>query len=200
MNYNLKRDYEFVSPENEICEFINTNKNTIEILNEIRPDLVKYFPDSTVSLEISDELDWTTERKLLVNVSVEEETFFNGMLTRFNEIYQTIDYLIEDIFCPIVLFPKLGNDNYDRMSYYSPINLIARTAYFNSDFDKNMQREMTLRDIPKSQKKEEILEYLKNHPSPDLSDIVFDLRLDLFDVDEIIDELKEEGKKLDVKF
>lgn len=200
MNYNLKRDYEFVSPENEICEFINTNKNTIEILKQIRPDLVKYFPDSTVSLEISDELDWTTERKLLVNVSVEEETFFNQILLYFNEIYRTIDYLIEDIFCPIVLFPELGNDNYDRMSYYSPINLIARTAYFNSDFDKNMQREMTLRDIPKSQKKEEILEYLKNHPSPDLSDIVFDLRLDLFDVDEIIDELKEEGKKLDVKF
>ena len=200
MNYNLKRDYEFVSPENEICEFINTNKNTIEILNEIRPDLVKYFPDSTVSLEISDELDWTTERKLLVNVSVEEETFFNQILLYFNEIYRKIDYLIEDIFCPIVLFPELGNDNYDRMSYYSAINLIARTAYFNSDFDKNMQREMTLREIPKSQKKEEVLEYCKNHPSADISDIVFDLRLDLFDVDEIIDELKEEGKKLDVKF
>ena len=200
MNYNLKRDYEFVSPENEINEFINTNKNTIEILNEIRPDLVKYFPDSTVSLEISDELDWTTERKLLVNVSVEEETFFNQILLYFNEIYRKIDYLIEDIFCPIVLFAELGNDNYDRMSYYSAINLIARTAYFNSDFDKNMQREMTLREIPKSQKKEEILEYCKNHPSADISDIVFDLRLDLFDVDEIIDKLKEEGKKLEVKF
>ena len=48
--------------------------------------------------------------------------------------------------------------------------------------------------------KEEILEYCKNHPTSDISDIVFDLRLDLFDVDDIIDELEENGIKLDIKY
>lgn len=139
-------------------------------------------------------------KKTLVNVHVDEETFFNGMLSHFNEIYQTIDPLIEDIFCPIVLFPELDNEKYDKMNYYSAINLIARTAYFNGDFDKNMQREMTLRDIPKSQQKEEIIQYCKKHPSPDLSDVVFDLRLDLFDVDDIIDELEENGIHLDIQY
>ena len=86
------------------------------------------------------------------------------------------------------------------MSYNSAINLIARTAYFNNDFDKNMQREMTLREIPKEQMKKEIIEYCNMHQNPDLSDIVFDLRLDLFDVDSLIDEIESEGLKLNVKW
>ena len=86
------------------------------------------------------------------------------------------------------------------MSYNSVINLVARTTYFNSDFDKNWQREVIIREIPKSQQVKEIIEYCKRHPEPDLSDIVFDLQLDLFDVDEIIDELAEKGMELNVKF
>ena len=162
------------------------------------PHLSNHFPDSRFSLEICDELEWTTEQKLLINISVDEEMFFNGMLTHFNEIYSKIDYLIEDIFCPVVLFPDLGNENYDRMNYNCAINLVARNAYFNSDFDKNMQREMTLREIPKEQQRKEIIEYCKRHPSPDLSDMVYDLRLDLFDVDDVIDELEMEGMELNV--
>ena len=164
------------------------------------PQLKKHFPNSKFSLEICNSLTWTTETKLLVNVNVSEEMFFNGMLTHFNEIYETINPLIEDIFCPIVLFPDLGNDKYDKFSYDCAINLIARTSYFNSDFDKNMQREMSLRDIPKSQKEKEIIEYLNIHENVDLSDLVFDLQLDLFDVDDILDELAEKGFEINVRY
>ncbi|MDO5859879.1 hypothetical protein [Methanobrevibacter sp.] len=77
---------------------------------------------------------------------------------------------------------------------------MARTTYFSSDSDKNLQREMSIREIPKKQKEKEIIEYCQRHPSPDLSDVVYDLRLDLFDVDEIIDELEETGMKLNVGY
>ena len=193
-------EYILISPENQIKKFIENNENTKEILEVIMPQLKKHFPNSKLSLEICNSLAWTTETKLLVNVSVSEEMFFNGMLTHFNEIYESINPLIEDIFCPIVLFPDLENDKYDKFSYDCAINLIARTSYFNSDFDKNMQREMSLRDIPKSQKEKEIIEYLNIHQNVDLSDLVFDLQLDLFDVDDILDELAEKGIDLNVKY
>ena len=193
-------EYILISPENQIKKFIESNENTKEILEAIKPQLKKHFPNSKLSLEICNRLSWTTETKLLINVNVSEEMFFNGMLTHFNEIYETINPLIEDIFCPIVLFPDLGNDKYDKFSYDCAINLIARTSYFNSDFDKNMQREMSLRDIPKSQKEKEIIEYLNIHENVDLSDLVFDLQLDLFDVDEILDELAEKGIDFNVKY
>ncbi len=193
-------EYTLISPENQIKKFIEENENTREILEVIRPQLKKHFPNSKFSLEICNRLTWTTETKLLVNVNVSEEMFFNGMLAHFNEIYESINPLIEDIFCPIVLFPDLGNDKYDKFSYDCAINLIARTSYFNSDFDKNMQREMSLRDIPKSQKEKEIIEYLNIHENVDLSDLVFDLQLDLFDVDEILDELAEKGFEINVRY
>lgn len=188
------------SAESEILKFIADNKNTLEILNAIKSDLMESFPDTEFSLELCNSLKWTTEEKLLVNVHVNEETFFNGMLTHFNEIYEKIDPLIEDIFCPIVLFPDLSNENYDKMSYNSAINLIARTAYFNNDFDKNMQREMSLREIPKTQMENEIIPYCKKHLNPDFSDVVYDLQLDIFDVDDIIDKLESSGMKLNIKY
>ena len=200
MKNDLKETYTLVSSEESIDEFIKSNENTLEILNAIRPKLTEHFPDSEFSLELCDELKWTTEPKLLVNVHIDHETFFNGLLRHFNEIYDGIGYLTEDIFCPVVLFADLSNDSYERMEYDCAINLIARTAYFNGDFDRNFQREMTLRDIPKSQKRREIIEYCIKHPSADISDIVYDLQLDLFDVDDIIDELESEGMKLDVKY
>ena len=200
MSENIESSYTLISKKESIDEFIKENDNTLEILTAIRPLLESYFPDSKLSLEISDDIVWSSERKLLVNVSVCEEMFFNEMLSHFNDIYEHIDSLREDIICPIVLFPNLSNENYDRMSYDCAINLVARSSYFNSDFDKNLQREMTIREIPKSQQVEEIIEYCEKHPQPDFSDIVFDLQLDLFDVDEIIDELKENGMDLNVKF
>lgn len=85
MSYNLKDSYTIISPEVEINEFIETNENTLEILNVIKPQLIKFFP------------------------------------------------------------------------------------------------------IPKSQKVEEIIEYCKKNPLPDISDLVYELQLDLFDADDIID-------------
>lgn len=82
----------------------------------------------------------------------------------------------------------------------SAINLVARTAYFNNYNNGIIQREMSFRDIPKSQQVEEIIEYCKTHKNPHISDIVYDLQLELFAVDDIIDELEQEGIELDVQY
>ena len=62
-----------------------------------------------------------------------------------------------------------------------------------------MKREMSLRDIPKSQQKKEIIDYCDIHQNVDLFDLIFDLQLNLFDVDEILDELSQKGIELNVK-
>ena len=82
----------------------------------------------------------------------------------------------------------------------SAINLVARTAYFNNYNNGIIQREMSFRDVPKSQQVDEIIEYCKTHENPNISDIVFDLQLELFAVDDIIDELEQEGIELDVQY
>jgi len=200
MDCDLQNLYILNSPMEKINEFISQNKETCEIIYEIKPSLEKYFPDSKLSLELCDDLAWTTEEKLLLKVSVTDETFFNDILDYFCEIYERIGYLIEDIICPIVLFPVLSNENYDARKHNGVIDLVVRTAYFNGDFDKNFQREMTLREIPKCQQEKEIIEYCTNNPNPDISDIVYDLQLDLFAADEIIDELEDKGFILNVKY
>lgn len=189
------------SPE-KIEEFINDHEKTIEIINAIEPHLIKYFPKSKYSLEVSDELGWTTETKLLLNIRVNDRMFFNGMVDHMNTIYKEIEPLIEDILCPVVLFPEIENKNFDdiKMKNNSAVNLIARTTYFNNDRNGIIQREMTLREIPKEQQVEEIINYCKEHENPKLSDLLFDLQLDLFDVDTIIDELEEKGINLNVEY
>ena len=197
---NLTSRYSLISSEPEIIKFINENEKTLEILNAMEPELNCHFPNCKLSLEICDKLTWTSEPKLLVNVNVTEEMFFNGMLNHFNEVYDSITPLIEDILCPVVLFPHISNEKYDKTGRFSAINLVARTAYFNNDFDENFQREMVLREIPKDQQIKEIIDYCKSHKDPNISDMVFDLQLDLFDVDRIIDELENDGMSLNVKY
>lgn len=63
-----------------------------------------------------------------------------------------------------------------------------------------MQREMSLREIPKHQKEKEIMEYCNKNGEVDLSDLVYDLQLDLFDVDDILEELIENGIELNVRY
>lgn len=189
-----------ISPESEIDDFIKSNEKTLDVLKAIEPQLTKHFPDNEYSLEVCDKLSWTSETKLLVNVHVNEEMFFNGMLAHLNDIYHEINPLIEDMLCPIVLFPYFSNSHYDKLGDKSAINLIARTAYFSNDFDENYQREMTIREIPKEQQVTEILEYCKSNENPNISDMVFDLQLDLFDVDRIIDGLEENGINLNVEY
>jgi hypothetical protein len=59
---------------------------------------------------------------------------------------------------------------------------------------------MSFREIPKSQQVDEIIEYCRTHDNPNISDIVYDLQLELFAVDDIIDELEEKGIHLNVKY
>ncbi len=197
----ISNNFYLKSPE-KIEEFIQENEKTIEIINAIEPQLLKYFPQSKYSLEVSDELGWTTETKLLLNIQVKDRMFFNGMVDHMNRIYKEIEPLTEDILCPVVLFPEIENKNFDdiKMKNNSAVNLIARTTYFNNDRNGIIQREMTLREIPKEQQVAEIINYCKEHENPNLSDLLFELQLDLFDVDTIIDELEEKGINLNVEY
>ena len=200
MEKQIKSKFKLNSKEEDIENFINMNKNTLTILEVMHPELIKHFPQSKFSLELCSNLGWTTETKLLLNVPVSEEMFFNGMLDHFNEIYEEIKPVIEDIENTVVLFPEIENKKFDRMSNNSAINLIARTAYFNNYNNGIIQREMSFREIPKENQEKEIIEYCKTHKNPNISNIVYDLQLNLFDVDDIIDELEEKGLKLNVQY
>lgn len=200
MKKQLDEKFILKSEEKEIYDFIDENENTLTILEAMDPLLEKHFPNTKYSLELCDCLGWTTETKLLLNVHVSEEMFFNGMLNHFNDIYGEIEPIISDIENTIVLFPELDNEKFDKMSNNSAINLIARTAYFNNYNNGIIQREVGFRDIPKQQQEKEIIEYYKTHKNPNISDIVFDLQLELFDVDDILDELEEKGINLNVKY
>lgn len=197
----ISNAFKLKSPE-QIEEFIKENKKTVKILNEIEPHLKKYFPKSRYTLEVCNELKWTTETKLLLNIQVNESMFFNGMIDHMNDIYKKIEPIIDNSFCPVVLFPEIKNKNFNKfkMNNNSTVNLIARTAYFNNDWNGVVQREMTLREIPKEQQIQEIIEYCNKNKSPNLSDLLFDLQLDLIEVDNIIDELEEKGINLNVQY
>lgn len=137
-----------------------------------------------------------------MNIAVSDGMFFNGMVDHMNCIYKEIEPIIEDILCPVVLFPEIENINFNdiKMKNNSAVNLIARTTYFNNDRKGIIQREMTLREIPKEQQVEEIINYCKEHENPNLSDLLFELQLDLFNVDSILDELEEKGINLNVEY
>ena len=126
--------------------------------------------------------------------------FFNGILDHFNDIYKEIEPVIDDIENTVVLFPKISDDDIDTMSNTNAINVIARTAYFNNYNDGIIQREMSFRKIPKAQQIKEVTEYCRTHENPNISDIVYDLQLDLFDVDDIITEAEEKGIELNVRY
>ncbi|WP_296804979.1 hypothetical protein [uncultured Methanobrevibacter sp.] len=193
-------DFELISSEKEINNFISRNKNTLKILKALKPQLNKHFPNYNYSLELCEKLGWTTETKLLLNIEVSEKMFFNGMLKDFNDIYKEIEPLLENIENTVVLFPVIRNKEFEKMDNNSAINLIARTAYFNNYNNGIIQREVSFREIPKSQQEKEIIEYCKTHENPNISDIVYDLQLQLFDVDDILTELEEKGIEMKVKY
>ena len=93
----LNNTYILNSPENQISEFLTTKEDTLKILSAMEPHLNRHFPNNEFSLEICDDLGWTTETKLLLNVRVSQEMFFNGILDHFNDIYKEIEPVIEDI-------------------------------------------------------------------------------------------------------
>lgn len=190
---NLSNNYELVSPE-RVEKFLGENEVAGEIISAMDSHLHESFPDAEFSLEVSDNIDWTTETKLLLNVAVSDEVFFNGMLDRFNDIYAQIEPLIWDILCPVVLFPQIKNKSFDNVDNNSAINLIARTAYFNNDYDGTIECEIALRDVPRVQQKQEIIEYCKTHDDIFAPDIEEELQIDFQDVCYILDELEIEGK------
>ena len=157
------------------------------------PHLHQFFPNAEFSLEVSNQIKWTTETKLLLNIEVSDEVFFNGMLDHLNEIYSRVEYLIDDILCPVVLFPQIKNKSFDKMANNSAINLIARTAYFNNDYDGTIECEIGLRDILRDQQKQEIMDYCDTHDDIFALDIEKELQIDYHDVCDILDELEKEG-------
>ena len=93
----------------------------------------------------------------------------------------------------IVLFPNLQNKNYDKLNSNSAINLIARTAYFNNDYDDSIEKEILIRDIPHEQQKKEIIEYCNLNNDIYAPDIEEKLQIDFQDVCDILEELENEG-------
>ena len=193
MQNSLKNEFELISKEEKINEFVKNNTETLKILKAMKPLLQKHFPNNKLSLEVSDDLKWTSETKLLLNVHVTEEMFFNGMLSHFNNIYHEIEHIIENIMCPVVLFPYLNNEKYEKMENNCAINLIARTAYFNNDYDDTAESEILIRDIPKQQQREEIIQYCQTHEDIFAPEIEEELCIDFQDICEILEELKSEG-------
>lgn len=193
MENNLNENYTLISPEN-IEEFIEENKITIQLLKQIETPLKENFPNSRISLEVCDDLEWTDDTKLLVNIQVSENMFFNGILDNFNNIYKEIQPILDEYVSTIILFPEITGKNLNnvRMNNNSALNLIARTAYFNTYTNYEIQREITLRDIPKKQRKEEIISYCETHNILDSWKIAEELRLETNEVEEILEELKKE--------
>lgn len=189
----LSENYELRS-SNEIEKFIEENEITITLLDSIEEPLKNYFPNSKVSLEVCDKLEWSDDVKLLVNIGVSEEMFFNGILDNFNDIYKEIQPILDEYVSTIVLFPEIIGKNlkHVRMNSNSAINLLARTAYFNTYNGYEIQREITFRDIPKKQRKEEIVSYCETHDILDSWEIAEELRLETEEVEEILEELKKE--------
>ncbi|MDO5859880.1 hypothetical protein [Methanobrevibacter sp.] len=105
MDYKLENGYILVSPEKDITEFIATNENTIEILNVIRPHLIKHFPNSSFSLELCDRLPWTTEEKLLVNISVSLKCFSTECLITSTTSMKRLQDILEKAFVRLCCFP-----------------------------------------------------------------------------------------------
>lgn len=189
----LNKLYELRSPET-IEKFIEENKITCELLKLIESPLTKHFPTSKISLEVCDKLEWSDDTKLLVNISVSEDMFFNGILDNLNAIYKETQPILDEYVSTILLFPEIETKNLEsvKMNSNSTINVIARTAYFNTYNDYEIEREITLRDIPKNQRKKEIMEYAKTHDVLDSWDIAEELRLETEEVEEILEELMTE--------
>lgn len=92
---------------------------------------------------------------------------------------------------------KLAEQEYKKIN-----DLVNEGLFLNSaDFVREAIREklktyddeITIRQIPYIQMKEEIIDYVKKNPEVDAVDIADDLLLDAFEVNEILVELIKEG-------
>lgn len=64
---------------------------------------------------------------------------------------------------------------------------------FSEEKLKTYDNEITIRQLPYIQMKEEIIDYVKKNPEVDAVDIADDLLLDAFEVNDILLELIKEG-------
>ncbi len=189
----LNKNFKLKNPK-EVEHFIKENEITLKLIKSIEKPLINKFPHSEFTLEVCNSLEWTDDKKLLINISVSEDMFFNGLLDNFNGIYKEIQPILDEYVSTIVLFPEIKNKNLNnvKMNSNSAINLMARTAYFNTYNNYELIKEITLRDIPRKQQKEEIIQYCNTHDIIDSWDIAEKLRLESDDVEEILEELTQE--------
>ena len=99
---------------------------------------------------------------------------------------------------------KLPEQEYDKIVGYVDDGLFLNTADFVREAIREKLRsmdEIILRDIPLTQQKTEIIEYAKEHKNEiiDAEIIANALKLDVFDVDDIMSELIKEGILEEVK-
>ena len=59
-------DFELISSEKEINNFISRNKNTLKILKALKPQLNKHFPNYNYSLELCEKLGWTIAKHMKI--------------------------------------------------------------------------------------------------------------------------------------
>lgn len=97
---------------------------------------------------------------------------------------------------------KIATQEYDRITELVSDGLFLNTADFVREAIREKLRnidEVTLRDIPLSQKREEIIYYAKTHGIFDAADIGDALNLDIFEVDDIMTDLINEGVLEEIK-
>ena len=92
---------------------------------------------------------------------------------------------------------KIPQKEYERINELVQEGLFLNAADFIRvairDKLQAYDNPITLRDIPYEQQREEIIEYIKEHPNVDAVDIADELLLDAFEVNDIIVELLKEG-------
>lgn len=92
---------------------------------------------------------------------------------------------------------KLAEQEYNKINDLVNNGLFLNSADFVREAIreklKTYDNEITLRQIPYIQMKEEIIDYVKKNPEVDAVDIADDLLLDAFEVNKILVELIKEG-------
>lgn len=73
----LNKNFKLKKKPKDIEKFIKSNEITLKLIKSIENPLMETFPNSKITLEVCDSLEWTDNTKLLINISVNEDMFFN---------------------------------------------------------------------------------------------------------------------------
>ncbi len=91
---------------------------------------------------------------------------------------------------------KIAKKEYEKIQYIINSGLYINMADFVRDAIRSKLHDIeiiNIRDIPPEQMKKEIIEYCQEKEKCDICDIADDLELDVIDVNEIVEELINEG-------